>query len=91
MAEVTAAQQLSESDAALLVSAHLELLVAQAEGVSVLGSDAGADLVATAYTALGAPRSVALTTAVGERIWLTDQVNADSVAAATTTRNEVPA
>jgi hypothetical protein len=39
---------LSDADAALLVSAHLDVLEAQADGVELLGSTAGFELVAAA-------------------------------------------
>lgn len=43
---------LSDADAALLVSAHLDLLEAQADGVALLGSTAGSELVTAAHTQL---------------------------------------
>lgn len=45
----TGVPALSVADAALLASAHLDLLQAQADGVPVLGSTAGAELVSAAY------------------------------------------
>lgn len=45
---------LSDADAALLVSAHLDLLEAQADGVRLLGSTAGSELVAAAHEHLNA-------------------------------------
>lgn len=89
MKDATAAHQLEDGDAALLVTAHLDLLAAQANGVTVLGSGDGAELVAAAHEALGSPASlVALTTSTNDRIWLTTR---DSVTTPATTRNEVPA
>ncbi|MGH3097918.1 MAG: hypothetical protein ACRDMV_18200 [Streptosporangiales bacterium] len=48
-------QGLSRADAALLASAHRELLTAQASGTQVLGSTAGGELIAAAYAALQRP------------------------------------
>jgi hypothetical protein len=89
MKDATAARQLGEDDAALLVTAHLELLAAQVAGVTVLGSGDGAELVAAAHEALGSPASlVALTASTNDRVWLSAR---DSVTTPATTRNEVPA
>ena len=49
MDQITAGQKLSSEDAALLSSAHLDLLKAQMSGETVLGSTAGAELVAAAH------------------------------------------
>jgi hypothetical protein len=45
----TPGQELSQEDAALLASAHLDLLKAQMSGEMVLGSTAGGQLVAAAH------------------------------------------
>ncbi|HEY3481307.1 MAG TPA: hypothetical protein VGL02_20630 [Streptomyces sp.] len=43
---------LNDADAALLVSAHLDLLEAQAEGIQLFGSTAGSELLAAAHARL---------------------------------------
>jgi hypothetical protein len=55
-------QSLSEEDAALLVSAHMDLVAAQAAGQRVLGSSAGGELVEAAHQALAASGAFVLVT-----------------------------
>lgn len=68
MNQVTAVQALSEppslsaEDAALLVSAHMDLVAQQASGARVLGSSVGGELVAAAHRVLAASGAFVLVT-----------------------------
>jgi hypothetical protein len=94
VSEITAGQTLGVEDAALLVSAYVDLLTAQAAGVTVLGSPAGGELVDAAHAALADLAVQAVLLTAGEtRVCLAEHPSSapGSVAAPATSRNEVSA